>query len=360
MAAADPRTLDVSVVVPARNEEATIQILVDEVVAALLTRPELSYEIVLVDDGSDDGTWRAMTGASSANSAVRALRLRRNFGKATALAAGIDVATGGIIATLDADLQDDPRELSVLLDGLDCGRDLVSGHKKIRHDPLRRRLPSRFFNRVTGLVSGLRLQDHNSGLRVGRRQVYETIPLYGELHRYVPALAHANGFRVAEVTVRHRARTHGRSKYGLERYLRGALDLLTVMSLTRYGRRPAHLFGGIGVLFGLIGTAILLYLTGVWVFTDRSIGQRPLLQLGILLEVVGVQFVGMGVLAELVVFRTPQHGDASSPIAADTRATSGTAGATDLTVRRDASAPKPSLGSTRTLADRDTSAPLAP
>ncbi len=294
-----------SLVVPAKDESSTIGALVDEVVESLSSRPDLTYEIILVDDGSNDGTWEAMERAVAEHDHTQAVRLRRNFGKAAALSTGIGRARGSVIATLDADLQDDPAELLRLLDELDHGCDLVTGHKRVRRDPWHKRLPSKAFNTVTGFVTGLKLHDHNSGLRVARREVYDAIPLYGELHRYVPALAHASGFHVRELTVNHRPRRFGRSKYGFERYVRGALDLLTVMSLTRFGRRPAHLFGGLGVLLGTIGTAVLLYLSGLWLFTDHAIGNRPLLLFGVLLVVVGVQLVGMGLLAELLIFRTP-------------------------------------------------------
>lgn len=309
----------VSIVVPAKDEADTILQLVGEVDAAMATRPELSYEFVFVDDGSTDATWDKMVEAveKSPSGTVRAIRLRRNFGKAAALSAGLADAHGQIIVTMDADLQDDPAEVPRMLDELDRGFDLVTGHKKVRLDPLGKRLPSKLFNWATGLVTGLKLNDHNSGLRVARRELYDAIVLYGELHRYVPALAHANGFKVSELPVNHRRREHGRSKYGLERYVRGALDLLTVVSITRYGRRPSHLFGGLGLIFGLVGTVILAYLTGVWVFTDRAIGQRPLLQLGVLLEVVAVQLVGMGVIAELIIFRTSRSEQSSAAIISD-------------------------------------------
>lgn len=298
-------TPDLSLVVPAKNEEGSIGPLVDEIVAALAGRPEIVYEIILVDDGSDDRTWESMERAVAEHDHTRAIRLRRNFGKAAALSVGIEDASGTVIATIDADLQDDPAELPRMLDELERDHDLVTGHKAVRRDPWHKRLPSKVFNRITGLVSGLKLRDHNSGLRVARREVYDAIPLYGELHRYVPTLAHANGFRVSELTVNHRPRVHGRSKYGIERYVRGALDLLTVTSLTRFGRRPAHLFGGLGILLGMFGAGVLVYLSGIWLFTDQAIGQRPLLLLGVLLVVVGVQLVGMGLLAELLIFRTP-------------------------------------------------------
>jgi glycosyltransferase involved in cell wall biosynthesis len=301
-------TVDVSIVIPARDEAPTIAPLVEEIAEAMAQRPDLSYEIVFIDDGSTDGTWEQIGNVVDKlgeTGNVSAVQFRRNFGKAAALSTGFEAAAGRIVITMDADMQDDPHELPRMLAELESGKDLVTGYKADRKDPLGKRLPSKLFNRATGWVTGLKLRDHNSGLRVARREVYDTIPLYGELHRYVPALAHAQGFTVTELPVNHRPRLHGRSKYGLERYARGALDLLTVVAISRYGRRPSHLLGGIGLIFGLIGAVILAYLTGVWVFTDHAIGQRPLLQLGILLEILAVQLIGMGLLAELIIHRTP-------------------------------------------------------
>ncbi|MBQ6640865.1 MAG: glycosyltransferase, partial [Saccharopolyspora sp.] len=225
---------------------------------------------------------------------------------------------GRLLVTLDADLQDDPAEVPRLLAALDAGADLVSGHKAQRKDPLGKRLPSRLFNWMTGVITGLRLSDHNCGLKAARTEVYRRVPLYGELHRYIPALAHQLGYRVCELPVHHRPRAHGKSNYGLERYVRGALDLLTVVALTRYGRRPAHLFGGLGVVAGALGTLILLYLTGIWMFTEQSIGTRPLLTLGILLEIFSVQMISTGLLAELVLHRTGRDADVSVLVADDT------------------------------------------
>jgi glycosyltransferase involved in cell wall biosynthesis len=301
-------TVDVSIVIPARDEAPTIAPLVDEIAEAMTGRPDLSYEVVFVDDGSRDGTWEQIENVIDKlgdTGNVSAVQFRRNFGKAAALSTGFETARGRVVITMDADMQDDPHELPRMLAELESGTDLVTGYKADRKDPLGKRLPSKLFNRATGWVTGLRLRDHNSGLRVARREVYDSIPLYGELHRYVPALAHAQGFTVTELPVNHRPRLHGRSKYGLERYARGALDLLTVVAISRYGRRPSHLLGGIGLIFGLIGTIILAYLAGVWIFTDDAIGQRPLLQLGILLDILAVQLIGMGLLAELIIHRTP-------------------------------------------------------
>ena len=306
-----------SVIIPARDEAPTIAPLFAEIIDAMAASPDLSYEIIFIDDGSVDDTWAQIAALPDRDGRVRAVRFRRNFGKAAALSAGLRDACGGIVITMDADMQDDPHELPRMLAELESGKDLVTGYKEKRRDPLGKRLPSKLFNRATGWVTGLRLRDHNSGLRVARREAYDAIPLYGELHRYVPALAHAQGFGVTELAVNHRPRTHGRSKYGLERYARGALDLLTVVAISRFGRRPAHLLGGFGLLFGFLGTVILTYLAGVWVFTDNAIGQRPLLQLGILLEMLAVQLVGMGLLAELVIHRT--KGAETSTLVAERR-----------------------------------------
>lgn len=302
MTAEDP--VDVSVLVPVKNEELTLGTLVAELAAAFGRLPDAGYEVIFVDDGSTDRSWAVLTELATVHPEVRAIRLRRNFGKAAALAVAVDEARGHRVITMDADLQDDPAEVPRLLDELDAGADLVSGHKASRKDPLSKRLPSKFFNKMTGVLTGLRLNDHNCGLKAASTEVYRRVPLYGELHRYIPALAHLMGFRIRELAVNHRPREHGASKYGLERYVRGAIDLLTVVTISKYERRPAHLFGGIGMLFGTIGFLILLYLTGVWVFTSDPIGTRPLLTLGILLMILGVQMISLGLIAEIVLHRS--------------------------------------------------------
>ncbi|MCX2731658.1 glycosyltransferase family 2 protein [Saccharopolyspora sp. NFXS83] len=311
--------VEVSLLAPAKNEGESLPKLFSEITAAMEAQSR-SWELLIVDDGSTDDSWRVITEHTAVDPRVRGLLLRRNFGKAAALAAGVAEVRGRLLVTLDADLQDDPAEVPRLLAELDAGADLVSGHKAQRKDPLGKRLPSKFFNWMTGVITGLRLSDHNCGLKAARTEVYRRVPLYGELHRYIPALAHQLGYRVRELPVHHRAREHGTSKYGLERYVRGALDLLTVVALTRYGRRPAHLFGGLGVVAGSLGTLILLYLTGVWVFTENSIGTRPLLTLGILLEIFSVQMISTGLLAELVLHRTGRDEDVTDLVADTTTA----------------------------------------
>jgi len=288
----------ISVVVPLHNEERSIGLLHEELEAALDPLGE-PWEAVYVDDGSTDGSFAALTRLHAHNDTVRVVRLRRNFGKAAALAAGFAQATGDRIVTLDADLQDDPAEIPRLLAKLEEGFDLVSGWKTKRRDPLRRRIPSKIFNRVAGWMSGIRLHDMNCGLKAYRAEVVHSLVLYGELHRFIPVLAHEQGYRVAELPVHHRPREHGRSRYGLERYLRGFLDLLTVSFMGRYRHRPLHLFGGLGLLLGLTGTAVLVYLT-IDKILGHAIGKRPLLTLGVLLVVVGMQFFTLGLISEMI------------------------------------------------------------
>jgi dolichol-phosphate mannosyltransferase len=292
----------VSVVIPVHNEERSVALLHDELAAALdPVAPD--WEAVFVDDGSTDGTFAALTRLHAAADNVRVVRLRRNFGKADALVGGFDHARGDVIVTIDGDLQDDPAEIPRLLAKLDEGFDLVSGWKTRRRDPLSRRIPSKLFNWVVGRVSGLRLHDLNCGLKAYRAEVVQGLRIYGELHRFIPVLAHYRGYRIAEIPVNHRPREHGRSRYGIERYVRGFLDLLTVSFIGRYRHRPLHLFGGLGLVLTLLGFAILVYLTVVKIL-GHAIGQRPLLTLGVLLVVVGMQFFSLGLISEMI---TSQH-----------------------------------------------------
>jgi glycosyltransferase involved in cell wall biosynthesis len=292
------RTRRISVVVPLFNEEATIAELYEEVRAAL-DPGGFEWELVYVDDGSTDGSYRELLRLHAAHTNVRVVRLRRNFGKAAALTAGFDTAAGDVVVTIDADLQDDPAEIPRLLERLDEGYDLVSGWKCDRRDPFARRVVSRIYNRATSFVTGVRLHDMNCGLKAYRRDVLRDVRLYGDLHRFVPVLAHHLGFRTTEVPVNHRPRLNGRSRYGLERYTRGFFDLLTVTFMGRYRHRPLHLFGGVGLLLGGAGLAILLYLTALKL-GGAGIGQRPLLLLGVLLMVVGIQFFSLGLVGEML------------------------------------------------------------
>ncbi len=288
----------ISVIVPIYNEERSVGLLYEELQAALDPLQD-EWEVVYVDDGSTDESFAALTRLHSRATNVRVVRLRRNFGKAAALAAGFAAATGDVVVTIDGDLQDDPSEIPHLLAKLDEGFDLVSGWKTRRRDPLTRRIPSKLFNWVAGRMSGLHLHDMNCGLKAYRRDVVRGLVLYGELHRFIPVLAHEQGYRIAELPVNHRPRGHGRSRYGLERYLRGFLDLLTVSFMGRYRHRPLHLFGGLGLLLTVAGTAVLAYLTVVKI-AGHAIGQRPLLTLGVLLVVVGMQFFSLGLISEMI------------------------------------------------------------
>jgi glycosyltransferase involved in cell wall biosynthesis len=288
----------ISVVVPVHNEERSVALLLDELDSALqpLGAP---WEAVFVDDGSTDGSYAALTRLHASRDNLTVVRLRRNFGKAAALAAGFAQARGDVIVTIDGDLQDDPAEIPRLLVKLEEGFDLVSGWKSRRRDPLPRRALSRLFNAVAGWVSGVHLHDINCGLKAYRADVVRGLRLYGELHRFIPVLAHHRGYRIAELPVNHRPREHGRSRYGLERYLRGFLDLLTVSFIGRYRHRPLHLFGGLGLALSAAGTGILAYLTVVKAM-GHAIGGRPLLILGVLLVVVGIQVFSLGLITELI------------------------------------------------------------
>jgi glycosyltransferase involved in cell wall biosynthesis len=293
-----------SIIVPLFNEERSLEALYREISAAL--EPEAhEYEVIFVDDGSTDGGLAVLTQLHSEADNIVVVHLRRNFGKAAALQAGFLEARGDVVVTIDADLQDDPAEIPKLLAKLDEGFDLVSGWKTRRNDPWTRRLLSRVFNWTTAVVSGVRLHDVNCGLKAYRAEVLRGLRLYGELHRFIPVLASYRGFRIAEIAVNHRPRQHGRSRYGLNRYLRGLFDLLSVTFMGRYRHRPLHLFGGIGLVLGFAGFVCLAYLTVIKI-GGAGIGHRPLLTLGVLLVVVAIQLVSLGLLSELI---TSQHED---------------------------------------------------
>jgi glycosyltransferase involved in cell wall biosynthesis len=305
----------ISVVVPVHDEEQSVKPLYDELRAAL-DPLDRGWEAVFVDDGSTDGSFGALTRLHADAENIKVVRLRRNFGKAAALAAGFRHAVGDVVVTIDADLQDDPAEIPRLLAKLDEGFDLVSGWKTQRRDPWSRRLLSRIFNGVVGRVSGLRLHDMNCGLKAYRADVVRNLRIYGELHRFLPVLAHNRGYRVAELPVNHRPREHGKSRYGVERYFRGFLDFLTVWFMGRYRHRPLHLFGGLGFLLGTIGTALLVYLTALKL-SGEAIGHRPLLTLGVLLMVVGLQLFSLGLLSELITSHHEEQSGAADDLHVD-------------------------------------------
>lgn len=289
----------ISVVIPLLNEEESLRELHDQLKSAL-ARISNNYELIFVDDGSTDNSYRVLKELRQRNNRVKAIRFRRNYGKSAALAVGFQKAQGEFVITMDADLQDDPAEIQNLIRELKGGLDVVSGWKKKRRDPITKTLPSKFFNFVTAKVTGIRIHDFNCGLKGYRRDVVKSVHVYGELHRYIPALAHWQGFRVGETVVNHRPRKYGKTKFGMARFTRGFLDLLTVIFTTRYITRPLHLFGGWGIISSLIGTAIVLWLTYEKYFNDQPLGNRPLFIVALIMIIVGVQFVSMGLLGELI------------------------------------------------------------
>jgi glycosyltransferase involved in cell wall biosynthesis len=289
---------EVSVVIPLLNEEQSLRELTDGISRALA---DTTFEIIFVDDGSDDGSWKVISELAALNRNIKGIRLRRNYGKSDALQAGFEVVRGDYVVTMDADLQDDPAEIPAMLQMLRDGSELVSGWKKKRHDPITKTIPSRFFNAVTRWTTGIRLHDFNCGLKAYRREVVDSIYLYGEMHRYVPLLAKWQGFsRIDEKVVKHHPRKYGSTKFGISRFLNGFLDLVTLLFVNRYMQRPMHFFGLFGVVFLLVGTAISGYLAWMKIFFGEPLGNRPLLFLGILLIVVGVQFFSIGFLGEMI------------------------------------------------------------
>jgi glycosyltransferase involved in cell wall biosynthesis len=287
-----------SIVIPVYNEVESIEPLYREIVAAVEPLA-LPWELIFIDDGSSDGTTRKLRDVYVRDARVQIIEFRRNFGKSAALAAGFEAARGDAVVTMDGDLQDLPGEIPRLIDQLNLGTDLVSGWKFPRHDPLSKRLPSIVFNAVVRVFSGIKLHDFNCGLKAYRREVVKEVRIYGELHRYIPVLAHFRGFRVVEIPVKHRPRQYGRSKFGNGRFARGFFDLLTVLFLAQYTRRPLHFFGWFGVTALGLGFIINAYLAIIW-FLGHPIGTRPLLTLGVLLMIIGAQFVVFGLLAEMI------------------------------------------------------------
>lgn len=288
---------DISVLMPAFNEAENLAEVVPATAAALDALGR-TWEIVIIDDGSTDGTRTVMNGLRSEQ--VRYIRLRRNAGKSAALSVGLDHIRGANVVLMDADGQDDPDAIGPLLAKLDEGLDLVTGRRAVRNDRFIKRNTSKLYNGVTARVTGVPGKDFNSGLKAMRRELADTLEMYGELHRYIPVLAVWNGFKVGELDVEHHERLHGASKFGRARFWRGFLDLVTVKFLTTYTARPFHLFGGIGFVIGAIGSALLTWMLGSKLL-GHPIGQRPALQLGVLLVVVAVQMVSLGLLGELMV-----------------------------------------------------------
>jgi glycosyltransferase involved in cell wall biosynthesis len=298
MAARDRPRL--SVVVPLFNEADNVPELHRELTESLRALG-LAYEILLVDDGSTDGTPQRLGDLEARDDHVRVIRLRRNFGQTAAFSAGFDHARGDVVITLDGDLQNDPADIPALVKKLDDGYDIVCGWRQERQDPLSRRIPSWLANRLISWSTGVRLNDYGCSLKAMRAEVVQGLRLYGEMHRFIPAIASWMGVSLAELPVHHRARVRGRSKSGIGRTLRVVLDLFTVKFLLSYATRPAHFFGLWGLASGGAGVGILAYLAYIRLFRDTAIGGRPLLLLGALLFLTGMILVSFGLVAELLV-----------------------------------------------------------
>lgn len=291
--------MDISVVIPLYNEDESLRELYARVAAALKATGR-SYEIIFVDDGSTDGSYRVLEELHRGDPGhVSVYSFRKNYGKSAALATGFDKADGDIVITMDADLQDDPAEIPNLIAKLDGDCDLVSGWKFPRHDPLSKRVPSKVINWLTAKLTGVRIHDMNCGLKAYKAEVIKGLTLYGEQHRFIPALVHASGFRVGEIKVQHHQRKFGSTKFGAKRFVEGIFDLLTVLFLTRYIRKPLHFFGVAGLALLLAGGGAMAYLVVGW-FMGRWIGERPLFMLSVLMMIIGIQFISTGLLGEML------------------------------------------------------------
>lgn len=297
----------ISIIVPVYNEEESLIELEGKIAATVEKINEYDYEILFIDDGSIDKSWHIIQQLQKANPGhIRSYSFGSNRGKSDALNLGFSEANGSIVFTIDADLQDDPSEIPRFIETLNSGYDVVSGWKRNRQDPLNKTFPSKIFNKLVSLLTGLNLNDFNCGFKAYRKKLVEDLTIYGEQHRFIPVLAHHRGFRVTEIPVTHHARKYGFSKYGWKRFIKGFLDLLTILLLTKFLSRPAHLFGGIGILFGMIGFIILAYLSSLWFF-GYSLSNRPLLFLGILLLILGIQMITFGLLSELITFHSTKQ-----------------------------------------------------
>jgi len=289
----------ISLVIPLYNEEESIIPLSHEIRKAL-SRVNINYEVILIDDGSTDASLKKLQEITKTDNRFKYLSFRKNYGKSAALHVGFKAATGDAVITMDADLQDDPHEIQNLIKKLDEGFDLCSGWKKKRQDPFIKKISSKFFNFVTRLISGIKIHDFNCGLKAYKKEVVENVKVYGELHRYIPVLAKWQGYKVTEIPVQHHPRRYGKTKFGISRFFKGFIDLVTVTFVTRYIKRPMHFFGFLGALSFIVGLVILGYLTILWI-QGISLSNRPMIFLGMLLIIVGVQLFAVGLLGEVIV-----------------------------------------------------------
>lgn len=297
-----------SIVIPVFNEEPSLAELHSQI-CEVAREQAYQLEVIFVDDGSTDGSWAEIERLAAEDARVRGLRFRRNFGKAAALSAGFAEARGELVMTLDADLQDDPREIPRFLAKMDEDLDVVSGWKQVRHDPWHKVFPSRVFNWMVSRLTGVELHDHNCGMKCYRREIFDEVRLYGELHRFVPVLAAARGYRVGEIVIRHRPRQHGHSKYGVARFVKGFLDLLTVKFLTGFGQRPQHVLGTLGLGAFFLGVFGMVFLAAQWGFSRLAddparyihLHERPALLYSVALLLLGGQLMSIGFVAELLI-----------------------------------------------------------
>ncbi len=299
-----PGIKKISIVIPLLNEEESLKPLYNDIKKTIAPY-SFDYEILFIDDGSTDKSLQIIKQIARYDNKVHYFSFRKNYGKSAALNVGFANAKGDVVITMDADLQDDPAEIPNLLKKISEGYDLVSGWKKVRHDPFIKRHSSKFFNWMTRFVSDVKIHDFNCGLKAYRKEVVKNVYVHGELHRYIPVLAGQKGFKVTEIVVKHHPRRYGKTKFGISRFFKGFVDLLTVLMITKYASRPLHFFGFIGTMSFLIGFAIDAYLTYEWMFKHVSLSNRPLLLLGLLMMIVGVQLFAIGLLGELFTHKIP-------------------------------------------------------
>ena len=289
----------ISVIIPLLNEEESLNELTLSL-EKVFAQMKCNYEVIFVDDGSTDKSFLKIREISRRNNKIHCIKLRRNYGKSAALSKGFRAAKGSIIITMDADLQDDPSEIPEMVKILNSGYDLVSGWKKVRYDPFIKKHTSKLFNFVTSKLSGIKLHDFNCGLKAYKKEVIRSLRIYGEMHRYIPALAFMSGFKVTEKPVKHHARKYGVTKFGASRFVNGFLDLLTVVFTNKYIKRPLHFFGSLGIITSLMGFVVTLYLALLKIIENKPLSDRPLFLVGIFLIIVGVQFLSLGLIAEMI------------------------------------------------------------
>jgi glycosyltransferase involved in cell wall biosynthesis len=290
---------ELTILIPLFDEEGSLPELY-EILTSVLTNFKRSYEIIFIDDGSTDGSFKILENLFQKDDCVSVFQFRKNYGKSAALSCGFENARGKYVVTMDADLQDDPEEIPALIEKLEEGNDLISGWKKKRYDPFIKRNTSKFYNLVTSFLSGIRLHDFNCGIKAYRNEVIKNIQIYGQLHRFIPVLAYWQGFKVGEKVVKHHPRKYGKTKFGLSRFTAGLFDLFTVLFLHKFRKRPLHLFGSLGLLSFVVGLVINLILAYQRIFADKFLSNRPLLFLAVMLVIVGIQFISIGLLGEMI------------------------------------------------------------